>query len=171
MNWMNFALIAGGLLESLVVGLIVGRVVAGIKYPNPDKPHIFTPKQSAILLVAVLVAIALVIFAILYQPKPQTAGDDPLVGTDGMMGPDGMMNDPAVGLPQDGLKEGDPAPVDVMPGGGEDLPNLLTYLTAKAKKRDRTEKIPLETEPILTRSSQTKRKILSLNLVNSFFIW
>ena len=41
MNWMNFALIAGGLLGSLVVGLIVGRVVAGIKYPNPDKPHIF----------------------------------------------------------------------------------------------------------------------------------
>ncbi len=123
MNWMNFALIAGGLLGSLVVGLIVGRVVAGIKYPNPDKPHIFTPKQSAILLVAVLVAIALVIFAILYQPKPQTAGDDPLVGTDGMMGPDGMMNDPAVGLPQDGLKEGDPAPVDVMPGGGENLPD------------------------------------------------
>ena len=123
MNWMNFALIAGGLLGSLVVGLIVGRVVAGIKYPNPDKPHIFTPKQSAILLVAVLVAIALVIFAILYQPKPQTAGDDPLVGTDGMMGPDGMMNDPAVGLPQDGLKEGDPAPVDVMPAGGEDLPD------------------------------------------------
>ena len=39
------------------------------------------------------------------------------------MGPDGMMNDPAVGLPQDGLKEGDPAPVDVMPGGGENLPD------------------------------------------------
>ena len=52
MNWMNFAWIAGGLLGSLIVGLIVGRVVAGIKYPNPDKPHIFTPKQSAILLVA-----------------------------------------------------------------------------------------------------------------------
>lgn len=124
MNWMNFAWIAGGLLGSLVVGLIVGRVVAGIKYPNPDKPHIFTPKQSAILLVAVLAAIALVVFSIVYQPKPKTDGDS-MAGMDGMMGPDGMTDYTGGDLPVDGLKEGDPAPDNALPGGGEgeDLPD------------------------------------------------
>ena len=119
MNWMNFAWIAGGLLGSLIVGLIVGRVVAGIKYPNPDKPHIFTPKQSAILLIAVLVAVALVIFSIVYQPKPKNDGD-PMTDMD-IANPDGMMDYPG-GLPLDDLKEdGDPEPVDVLPGGeGED---------------------------------------------------
>lgn len=121
MNWMNFAWIAGGLLGSLIVGLIIGRVVAGIKYPNPDKPHIFTPKQSAILLVSVLVAAALVIFSILYQPKPKTGSDDPMMGTDGMMDPGEMIGDLNGGLPVDDLKEGDPEPIDVQPGGeGED---------------------------------------------------
>ena len=123
MNWMNFAWIAGVLLGSLIVGLIVGRVVAGIKYPNPDKPHIFTPKQSAILLVAVLAAIALVIFSIVYQPKPKNDSDS-MAGMDGMMGPDGMVDYPGGDLPVDGLKEGDPEPVDVLPGGeGEQLPD------------------------------------------------
>ena len=68
MNWINWAWIGGGLLGSLIVGLIIGRIVAGIKYPNPDKPHIFTPKQSVIILVGVVVAVALIVFAMLYQP-------------------------------------------------------------------------------------------------------
>lgn len=121
MNWINFAWIAGGLLGSLIVGLIVGRVIAGIKYPNPDKPHIFTPKQSAILLVAVLAAIALVVFSIVYQPKPKNDGDS-MAGMDGMMNPDGMMGYPnGDDLPVDDLKEGDIAPADALPGGeGED---------------------------------------------------
>ena len=64
MNWINWAWIGGGLLGSLIVGLIIGRIVAGIKYPNPDKPHIFTPKQSVIILVGVVVAVALIVFAL-----------------------------------------------------------------------------------------------------------
>ena len=77
MNWINWAWIGGGLLGSLVVGLLIGRIVAGIKYPNPDKPHIFTPKQSIIILAGVLIAIALIVFAILYQPKPKNGGEGP----------------------------------------------------------------------------------------------
>lgn len=72
MNWINIAWIAGGLVGSLVIGLLIGRVIAGIKYPNPEKAHIFSPRQATIILIGVLVAIALVVFAVLYQPKPKT---------------------------------------------------------------------------------------------------
>ncbi|MDD3193352.1 MAG: hypothetical protein PHE47_05795 [Oscillospiraceae bacterium] len=105
MNWMNWVWIGSGLLGSLVVGLVIGRIVAGIKYPNPDKPHIFTPKQSVIILIGVLVAVALIAFAILYQPKPKT--DDSLSpGMDDMMDPDGGAADGDL-LNDDALPEGD----------------------------------------------------------------
>ena len=89
MNWMNWAWIAGGLLGSLAVGMLIGRIVAGIKYPNPDKPHIFTPKQSAIILVSVLAAVA-----VLYQPKPKANDAD--------LPFDGEMVDSIDSLPEDG---------------------------------------------------------------------
>ena len=96
MNWINWTWIGGGLLGSLIVGLIIGRIVAGIKYPNPDKPHIFTPKQSVIILVGVVVAVALIVFAVLYQPKPKNGGEDLMPsgmpsGMDGMMEPNGAL--------------------------------------------------------------------------------
>lgn len=94
MNWMNWAWIAGGLLGSLAVGMLIGRIVAGIKYPNPDKPHIFTPKQSAIILVSVLAAVALIVFAVLYQPKPKANDAD--------LPYDGEMVDSIDSLPEDG---------------------------------------------------------------------
>ena len=112
MNWINWTWIGGGLLGSLIVGLIIGRIVAGIKYPNPDKPHIFTPKQSVIILVGVVVAVALIVFAVLYQPKPKNGGEDLMPsgmpsGMDGMMEPNGA-------LPMDdtGLEEGTAEPAD-----------------------------------------------------------
>ena len=94
MNWINWAWIAGGLLGSLAVGMLIGRIVAGIKYPNPDKPPIFTPKQSAIILVSVLAAVALIVFAVLYQPKPKVNDAD--------LPFDGEMVDSIDSLPEDG---------------------------------------------------------------------
>lgn len=116
MNWINWAWIGGGLLGSLVVGLLIGRIVAGIKYPNPDKPHIFTPKQSIIILAGVLIAIALIVFAILYQPKPKNGGEDLLPsGMDGMVDPNGV-------LPMDdaGLDGGEIEPADEQLDGVEE---------------------------------------------------
>ncbi len=72
MNWTNIALICGGIVGSLVVGLVVGRIIASIRYPDPDKPHIFSPKQTLVLLGIVLIAVCVVVFAIMYHPKPKT---------------------------------------------------------------------------------------------------
>lgn len=77
-----------------------------------DKPHIFTPKQSVIILVGVVVAVALIVFAVLYQPKPKNGGEDLMPsgmpsGMDGMMEPNGA-------LPMDdtGLEERTAEPAD-----------------------------------------------------------
>ena len=118
MNWTNWAWIVGGLLGSLVIGMIIGRIVAGIKYPDPDKPHIFTPKQTAIVSVGVLVAAALIVFAMLYQPKPSQPDGDSAGMEDLLPNPDGdMLEGDGVGTDEPGI-----APMeDTADGTAEEL--------------------------------------------------
>ena len=46
MNWINWAWIGGGLLGSLIVGLIIGRIVAGIK--SVSYTHLTLPTKRIV---------------------------------------------------------------------------------------------------------------------------
>lgn len=125
MDWISIAWIAGGLFGSLAIGLIIGRIVASLKYPNPDKPQIFTTRQALIVLAAVVVAVGLIIFAVLYQPKKSASSSDPFGEGeyfDGYTDGDKMPQDGDID--PEGYGDGTDVETDgmdgILPGGGDE---------------------------------------------------
>ncbi len=98
-SWPDWAVtlmtIAAIIIGGYILGKIIGSIYASIKYPDPDKPQIFTSKQKiGFLCIAVLVS-GLIYFAL--KPPVEELPED-MMGEMGEMGDYGVMGeDPMVG--------------------------------------------------------------------------
>lgn len=74
--------IAALILLAWIAGVIVGKIYAGIKYPDPGKPSIFSAKQK-VLFLGVAVAVIFLLFTTLSKtndPQDMLPSDDPATG-------------------------------------------------------------------------------------------
>lgn len=83
--------LGGGVL----VGLFFGLVVAGIKYPNPNKKPLFTPLQKIIIMAIAVAGISMIIYAFTKKPGESTAVNAEL--------PDGMGTTASLFLDENGM--------------------------------------------------------------------
>ncbi|MDD2954683.1 MAG: hypothetical protein PHD67_00055 [Oscillospiraceae bacterium] len=67
--------IIGGILGGMILGWIIGKIIARVKYPDPNKTRLYSGGQLLIVMAVVVVAIALILVAVLYQ----FAAEDPSV--------------------------------------------------------------------------------------------
>ncbi len=65
--------IAGLILLAWIVGMILGKLYSGIKYPYPNKPSVFSAKQK-VLFLGVAVAVVVLLFTTLLKPSEPTDG-------------------------------------------------------------------------------------------------
>ncbi|MBQ7082382.1 MAG: hypothetical protein IJM93_02415 [Oscillospiraceae bacterium] len=94
----NLKTILIALAASVVLGLIIGRAVANFKYPDPNKHHVFTPKQSLIATAVVLVSVGLILFGLLYKPQPKTPDEGMFGEGEGYTEEGGFAGDAAVAI-------------------------------------------------------------------------
>lgn len=83
--------LGGGVL----VGLFFGLVVAGIKYPNPNKKPLFTPLQKIIIMAIAVAGISMIIYAFTKKPGESTEVNAEL--------PDGMGTTASLFLDENGM--------------------------------------------------------------------
>ncbi len=92
-----------------VVGMIVGKMYASIKYPDPEKHHIISPKLK-VLFICILAACCVWLYTTMTREEPPAT--DP--GTE-----EGQMSE----VPPEG---------EDLPSEGEDLPVMIDDATAVA---------------------------------------
>ena len=63
--------LGGGVL----LGIVFGLVIAGIKYPNPNKKALFSPVQKIIVIVVAVLGIAITIYAFTKKPGSDVPAD------------------------------------------------------------------------------------------------
>jgi len=75
--------IAALILLAWIAGIIVGKIYAGIRYPDPGKPSIFSAKQK-VLFLGVAVAVIFLLFTTLSKSNDPSGGmlpsDEPTTG-------------------------------------------------------------------------------------------
>lgn len=89
--WLSTIITIGALiLLAWVVGVIVGKLYASIKYPDPNKPSVFSAKQKVIFL-GVAVAVVVLLYTTLTKTEDPSGGmlpsdGGPAIGGDSIGG-------------------------------------------------------------------------------------
>ena len=105
-TWLSTLIIAVVILGlAALVGMIIGKIVGNILYPDPEKQSILSRRQKLVCLGMLVAAFAVAIFALVYEPQPQMGEELPVDGeissdsalSDGEETTDGSVAVPAVG--------------------------------------------------------------------------
>lgn len=126
------------LLAAWIAGIILGKIYASIRFPDPEKHSVLSPKMKAIFL-----ALIVVVSFILYRSIAKQ--DEPVAGPDGgipSMGEPDDLNVPADSL--DGIAGGEDLPQDGEDGVPEGETGLSEGETDAAQGEDGGEDAPAE---------------------------